>query len=409
MPGPERIVIIGGGLAGYTLAEALRQRGHHGAIVVVEQESAMYDRPPLSKVAFSGGATLENLAFADREKLNALVLDVIVGRVAVAITPETGGVTLDDGTVVVGDALVVATGGRARRLAFPGSDLPVVHALRTFEDAEAIRRAAVPGAHILVVGAGLIGAELTSSLRALDVAITLIDPMETPLAHAVGQQLAVRLHAMHTSHGVDVRVNTLSSLSPFGARWLAELSDGTDLKVDAVVVGAGILPNSELAAAAGLDVDNGIIVDEHHRTAHPRVYAIGDVARTRGAGGVLQRREEHWEAAQLDAQELAALLLGQEPGPRGAPWWWSDRYDVHVEGVGRMTGDGTTVFRGPNVAFHLVSGLIVGAVSVNDANAVRAARRLIDQHIAVVAAELTDPAVPLRELLRSPRPAVARV
>ena len=409
MPGPKRIVIIGGGLAGYSLAEALRKRGHHGAIVIVEQEPAMYDRPPLSKAAaFGGDAALENLAFAGREKQEALALDVIVGRAAMAIAPVTGDVTLDDGTVVVGDALVLATGGRARRLAFPGSDLPAVHVLRTFADAEAIREAAVPGARILVVGAGLIGAELTSSLRALGVDVTLIDPMETPLAPVVGQQLAERLHAMHTSYGVDVRVATLSSLCPSGAGWLAELRDGTGLDVDAVVVGAGILPNSELAAAVGLDVDDGIIVDEQHRTAHPRVYAIGDVARTRGEGGVLQRREEHWEAAQLDAQELAAVLLDQEPDLRGAPWWWSDRYHVHVEGVGRMTGDGTTVFRGENVAFHLNGDLVVGAVSVNDANAVRAARRLIDHRIAVVAAELGDPAVPLRDLLRSPRPAVAR-
>ncbi|KAB1652853.1 oxidoreductase [Pseudoclavibacter chungangensis] len=407
MDTPERIVVVGGGLAAYTLGDALRSLGHRGEVVVIEKEPAMYDRPPLSKAAFAGDIALDGLAFASGGKLDALGLRLLSGRTVVGIDPDAGAVTLDDGTVVEGDAVVLATGGSARRLALPGSDLPVVHVLRTFADALAIRAAAVPGARILVAGAGLIGAELTASLRSRGVEVTLIDNVEVPLVPAVGQPLAERLHAMHAAHGVDVRVATISSLEAARHGWSAELSDGTALRIDAVVVGTGIVPNVELAEAAGLDVDNGILVDRDHRTSHPRVHAIGDVARTRSTDGTLHRREEHWEAARLDALELAAVLVGQAPAPRGAGWWWSDRYDVHVEGVGRMTGDGTAVFRGEDVAFHLEGRLLVGAVSVNDPHAVRAARRLIDQRIPVEAAELADPTLPLRELLRSARPAYA--
>lgn len=407
MPAPGQIVVIGGGLAGYTLADALRSRGHRGGLVIIEQEPAMYDRPPLSKAAFVGDIALGDLAFARSEDLDALGVRLLSGRTVMGIDPDAGAATLDDGTVVEGDALVLATGGSARRLPFPGADLPAVHVLRTFADALAIRSAAVPGARILVAGAGLIGAELTASLRSLGVEVTLIDPAEVPLVPAVGQVLAERLHAMHAARGVDVRVATITSLAPAHPGWSAELSDGTVLSIDAVVVGAGIVPNVELAEAAGLDVDDGILVDRDHRTSHPRVHAIGDAARQRSADGALRLREEHWEAARLDALELAAVLVGQLPAPRGAGWWWSDRYDVHVEGVGRMTGDGITVFRGDDVAFHLDGRLLVGAVSVNDPNAVRAARRIIDQRITVEVAELADPAVALREILRSAKPTYA--
>ncbi|MGX5696271.1 NAD(P)/FAD-dependent oxidoreductase [Agromyces soli] len=399
----DRVAVIGGGLAGYTLAEQLRARGHGGPITIVERESAMYDRPPLSKAAFADGATVELLEFAGGPKLEALALDVICDRGAIALTPDAGAVTLDDGTVVEGEVIVFATGGRARRLGFPGNELPGVHVLRTFADARAIRAAAHPGAHILVAGAGLIGAELTSALRQLDVDVTLVDPVETPLVPAVGEAMARRLHAMHSAHGVDVRLGAVAGVDASGSRWLATLTDGTGLEVDAIVVGAGLVPNTELAYAAGIEVNGGIVVDDEYRTSHHRVYAIGDVARKRDRDGVLHRREEHWEAARSDAAELAAILVGIEPDLRSAAWWWSDRYGVHVEGVGRMTGSGRTVFRGEDVAFHLDGGVLVGAVSIDDSTSVRAARRLIDQQVPVAVADLVDLDVPLRELLRRKR------
>jgi NADPH-dependent 2,4-dienoyl-CoA reductase/sulfur reductase-like enzyme len=277
-----------------------------------------------------------------------------------------------------------------------------VHTLRTFHDAQRIKAAARAGGRILVVGAGLIGAELTSSLRSLGVDVTLIDPVEVPLVLAAGDAVARRLHAMHAERGVDVRVSSIREVVATVGGYTAVLEDGAQIPVDAVVLGAGMVPNDEIAASAGLSVDGGVIVDDHYRAADG-VYAIGDVARVRGADGCLRRREEHWEAAQHDAEELAALFMGQEKAPRSASWWWSDRYDAHVEGVGRMTGSGTNVVRSESLVFHVDDGLLVGAVSINDSLVVRAARRMIDQRIPVRAVDLADPSVSLRDLVRLSR------
>ena len=396
---PQSVVIVGGGLAGYTLADALRRHEFTGRITVIEQEPALYDRPPLTKAAFVSDATLAELEFSTPQQLRAQRVDVMCGRAVVSLDK---GVLLDDGTVVRGDAVVLATGGRPRMLPFRGNDAPIVHMLRTFSDAQRIKTAARPGGRILVVGAGLIGAELTSSLRALGVHVTLIDPVEVPLVPAAGESVARRLHEMHGEHGVDVRVGSILEVAERDGGYTALLDDGSYVSVDAVVVGAGIVPNTELAESAGLTVDGGVVVDERH-SAGDGFYAIGDVARVLGSDGVLRRREEHWEAAQHDAEELAAVLVGKEPATRSAPWWWSDRYQVHVEGVGRMTGSGVTILRSPHVAFHLDDGLLVGAVSIDDSQTVRAARRIIDARIPVDAADLADPSVSLRDLLRSSR------
>ena len=396
---PRSVVVVGGGLAGYTLADELRKRGFEGRISIVEREPALYDRPPLSKAAIVGDVDIDDLAFASPQLLAEREIEVITGHDVVRLED---GALLDDGTRIPGDALVLATGGRARHLPFPGHDLPVVHTLRTFDDAMRIRAAARAGGRILIAGAGLIGAELASSLLALDVNVTLVDVVEVPIIPAAGATIARALHAMHAERGVDVRVATIAEVSLARDTCVAVLDDGSRLQVDAVVVGAGLTPNVELAERMGLEVNDGVVVDECHRAADA-VYAIGDVARMRDVDGVLRRREEHWEAAQHDALELAAVLLGQDPGLRSAPWWWSDRYDVHVEGVGRMTGPGATVMRGDTVAFHVHDDLLVGAVSINDAQAVRAARRLIDQRIPVAGSDLADPSVSLRGLLRVPR------
>lgn len=396
---PRSVVVVGGGLAGFTLANELRRRGFDGAIRIVEREPALYDRPPLSKAAFVGDVVIEDLVFASAQLLAERQIEVITGHDVVSLDD---GAILDDGTRIAGDALVLATGGSARKLRFPGHESPIVHTLRTFDDAMRIRAAARPGGRILIAGAGLVGAELTSALLARGVEVTLIDVVETPIVPVVGEAIARVLHAMHAERGVGVRVARIAEVCVGRGAGLAILDDGTRLPVDAVVVGAGLTPNVELAERMGLEVNDGVVVDECHRAADG-IYAIGDVARRRDADGVLHRREEHWEAAQHDALELAALLLGDDPGPRSAPWWWSDRYDVHVEGVGRMCGPGVTVMRDETVALHVHDGVLVGAVSINDAHAVRAARRLIDQRIPVTSSDLADPSVSLKGLLRVAR------
>lgn len=402
MAAVERIVIVGGGLAGYTLVDELRKRGYEGGIALVEPEPAAYDRPPLSKDLFADDFGMERLAFGTAETLAERGVDTRFGRGAVAIDPATGTVALDDGETITGDAIVLATGGRARTLPIPGADLPVVHVLRTLADALAIRDAVTAGTRVAIVGAGLVGAELASALRRAGAAPTVIDPVPVPLAAAVGPELAAHLHAMHAANGVPTVVGVTTAIEPADAGVDVVLDDGTRVGADLVVVGIGILPNTELAAAAGLDVDGGVLVDEAGRTSHERVWAIGDVARLRGADGVLHRRAEHWEAAQRDAQRAAAALLGEDAPEQGCEWFWSDRYGVHLEAVGRLGGPGRTIVRAgehPTV-FHVDGDLLVGAAAIDDTTTVRAARRLIDQRIPVADAELADPAVVLRGLLK---------
>lgn len=401
-----RVVVVGGGLAGYSAAAELRALGHAGPIILIDPEPTAYDRPPLSKDLFADSFDLDRLAFADAETLRAKEIETLFGREVVALDAPARTVTLDDGAVLEADTILLATGGRARELPIPGAGLPGVLTLRTFADAAALRDRIRPESRVAVVGAGLIGAELASALLRAGAEVTLVDPVALPLVPAIGELMAGYLHGMHARHGIVVHVGLTSAIEESAEGLTIVLGDGTRIDADTVVVGIGIVPNSELAARAGIATDNGILVDGRYETSAPGVYAAGDAARTREADGTLHRREEHWEAAQLSGKDAAAAILGREPQVRGAGWFWSDRHGIHLEAVGRLSGSGEIVVREgvehPAV-FLIEDGLLVGAASIDDNLTVRAARRLIDQRVPVSAAELADPSVALRSLLRAVR------
>lgn len=401
------VVIVGGGLAGFSAATRLRALGHEGGITIVDAEPAVYDRPPLSKELFAEDFGLERLAFASARELAEARIATLLGTRAVDLDPVEARVRLDTGESLHADTVLIATGGRARVLPIPGADGEGVLSLRTYADAVAIRDRAHRGSTAVVVGAGLIGAELASSLRSRGVAVTLVDPVEVPLVPAVGERMARHLHGMHAERGIAVVVGVCERIDRLDGR-LSVVVDGRAFDADLVVVGVGIVPNSEIAERAGLHVDDGVIVDERMRTSADRVFAAGDVARRRQPDGVLARREEHWEAAQSSGAAAASCILGLDAPERGAGWFWSDRHGIHLEAVGRLSGPGEVVIREgaqhPAV-FLIEDGQLAGAATVDDANTVRAARRLIDQRIPVSAAELADPAVPLRALLKASRDA----
>jgi NADPH-dependent 2,4-dienoyl-CoA reductase/sulfur reductase-like enzyme len=401
-----RVVIVGAGLAGYSAATELRALGHEGPITLVDGEPDAYDRPPLSKRLFDADLDLDSLSFATSEKLAEKRIDTVFGVRVDAIDPAAGTVTLGDGAVLAADTVLLTTGGRARALPVPGADLPRVHTLRTFTDAVAIRDAARPGMRAVVIGAGLIGAELASSLNQAGVRVTLIDPVTVPLIPAVGELLATTLHDLHTAHGVEVIVGVTQEIRQSRDGLTVIVADGPALPADVVVVGIGIVPDTTLARAAGLAVDDGIVVDDQYRTSAPNVFAAGDVARRRSADGTLHRREEHWEAAQIAGRHAAHGILGLQVPARGAPWFWSDRHNVHLEATGRLTGPGDLVLRavGAHPTVFLVDdGVVVGAAAIDDNTSIRAARRLIDQRIPVSLEDLADPTVSLRSLLKAVR------
>ncbi|WP_270353044.1 NAD(P)/FAD-dependent oxidoreductase [Microbacterium testaceum] len=400
-----RVVIVGAGLAGFSAAQTLRSLGHEAPVTLVDAEPTAYDRPPLSKRLFANDFSLEDLAFSSPEKLSQAGIETRFGQAVEAIDAASVTVTLENGEVVEGDTLLLAIGGRARSLTVSGADLPGVRTLRTFDDAAAIRAHVRSGTRVAVIGAGLIGAELASALHLHGADVTLIDPAETPLQPVVGSLLASHLHAMHSLRGIRVVTGLTERIETDGEAMTVVVDDGSVIPAELVVVGVGLVPNIELAAAAGLETDGGILVDEHYRTSVPSVFAAGDVARLRDSRGVLHRREEHWEAAQLSGQHAAHAMLGMDLPVRGASWFWSDRHGIHLEASGRLHGDGEFVVRpGVHPAVFLVDeGLLVGVAAVDDNNTVRAARRIIDQRIPVVASDLADPSFVLRSLLRAER------
>jgi NADPH-dependent 2,4-dienoyl-CoA reductase/sulfur reductase-like enzyme len=276
--------------------------------------------------------------------------------------------------------------------------------LRTYADAQSIKTALRSGNRAVVVGGGLIGAETASSLHKAGAKVTIVDPAPTPMSGILGQSLAAHLHDIHRLKGIDLVEGSPTAFEPLRDSVEVVLESGDRIPADLVIVGIGIVPNDELARAVGIEVDDGILVDDDFRTSAPKVFAAGDVARRRGSEGKRHRREEHWEAAQLNGRAAAAAILGLPQAPRGASWFWSDRHGMHFEMVGRLVGEGTIVVResGEHPATFLIhDGLLVGAASIDEPNVVRASRRIIDQRIPVTAAELSDPNVSLRSLLKA--------
>ncbi|MCR2762533.1 FAD-dependent oxidoreductase [Microbacterium sp. zg.B48] len=399
MSGHRRVVIVGGGIAGWTVAASLREGGYDDAIVIIEREAACYDRPPLSKTALVDHTPLDALRFADDAKLAELRIETRVGRTATALNAADLSVTLDDGAAVAADAVVLATGAFARVPAFPGAALPGVSTLRTYADAVTLQ--GLLGRRVAVVGAGLIGAEAAAALHQAGSPVVLIDPNQVPGVRAFGPTMAGYLHAMHADHGVDTRTDRVTAVTAAeGGELRVQLTGGGCVDVDGVLVGTGIVIDTTLADHAGLDVDEGIVVDDAGRTSAAGIFAVGDATRRRLPGGLAASRG-HWEAARLDGRAVAAAILGTAPDPRGADWFWSDRYGHHIEVVGDMAGDGREVVRpGPHpTAFRIDGDRLLGAASVDDPMAVRAARRLIDRSVAVSVDQLSDPGVPLRSLL----------
>ena len=408
MPSPRRILVVGGGVAGFSAASELRARGYNGELTIVSAEGLPYDRPPLSKGYLLGTEDARKIRLAPEkwyaEHEVALVTDRVVG-----LRAAEGSVELEGGLMLSADRVLLATGSVPRQLSIPGADAALT--LRTLADADALRDALVGGARVAVVGAGLIGSEVASAAVVLDADATLVDPVAPPLVPAVGEALAQRLHAMHAERGVRTLVSVPLEIEAAhdGVPRLVRLADGSAVGADVVVVGIGVSPETRLAEAAGLAVDDGILVDSSGTTSNPSVFAAGDASRLRRPDGTLARRSEHWEAAVRSGQAAAAGMLGEEPPHFGAPWFWSDRHGVHVEAVGtldeRQMRGARTVLRAvdgvPQAAFLLADdGHLLGCAAVDLPLMVRAARRIIDRGLMPDPQALADPAVDPRKLTR---------
>jgi len=324
--GPRQVVIVGGGAAGVACAKALRAEGHRGAIAIVHAEgSDPVDRPNLSK-DFLAGAAPEDWAYLQTTAALAELDVTLVSGPATAI--DTRGRTVRTADRELGwDALLLATGAEPIRLPIEGAELPHVHTLRTLADSRAIGGAALAGTPVVIIGASFIGLEAAASLRARGADVTVVGPESVPLARVLGDEVGGFVRRVHEAKGVAFRLGRKPVRITAGE---VSLDDGTALRAAVVVMGVGVKPRTELATAAGLAIDRGVVVDAELRAA-PGVWAAGDIARYPWDGAAV--RIEHWQVAIRHGQAVARSMLGRG-GRRDVPFFWSQHHDVTLNYVG---------------------------------------------------------------------------
>ncbi|HEX6272175.1 MAG TPA: FAD-dependent oxidoreductase [Polyangiaceae bacterium] len=364
---PKSIVVLGAGAAGAAAVETLRREGYRAPVVLVGDEPpGPVDRPNLSKDYLAGTAPEEWLPLRTPDFYKEIDVELVLGDPAVRLEPSAKKVTLKSGRELDFGALLLATGARPRSLALPGSDLPHVHVLRTLADSRAIIQSALGKRRAVVIGSSFIGLEVAASLRHRGLEVDVVSPDTLPLARVLGDELGGFVKSLHEEHGVRFRLGRKpASISPKAVK----LDDGTELDADVVVAGIGVEPRVELAEAAGLRVDNGIVVDAELRTSAPGVYAAGDAARYPDPATQKHVRIEHWVLAERQGQAAARSMLGHGRAFTDAPFFWSQHYDVTISYVGhasewdRIDAKGSLGNR-DYAAAYVKAGRIVAVVTV---------------------------------------------
>jgi len=330
--GPDPVVIVGAGAAGNAAAEALRREGYQGTIRMIGPEpDPPYDRPNLSKDYLAGNAPEEWIPLHPREFYDEHRIELLLGAGVTAIDPKAKTVTLADGRSLPYGALLLATGAEPIHLPIPGADRPHVHYLRSLADSRSLIEAAKSAKRAVVIGASFIGLEVAAALRAREVAVTVVAPDDLPLGRVLGPQLGDFIHSLHEEHGVTFRLGRKPAEIGEGE---VRLDDGSSLPADLVVIGVGVKPRVELAEAAGLEVDNGVLVNELLETSAPGVFAAGDIARWPDPYSGERIRVEHWVVAERQGQVAASNILGKRKRFDHAPFFWSQHYDVSISYVG---------------------------------------------------------------------------
>jgi len=401
-------VIVGAGHAGAELAGALRQQGHAGAVILIGDEPELaYRRPPLSKTYLAGEATRESLLLRNAAAWEKQQIECWNGVPVIAIDREAHCVALGDGRMQAYDKLVLATGGRARRLDAPGAQKPNVHYVRTLADIDRLKAEFGAGRRLLVIGGGYIGLEAAAVGIKQGLAVTVVESLPRVLARVAAPEISAFYERAHRRRGVDLRTGTaIEAFIGDGRVEAVRFSDGSTLAMDLVVVGIGILPNVELAQAAGLAVDNGIVVDEYAQTSDPDILAAGDCAQH--VNHFLGRavRLESVPSAQEQARTAALTICGRPTPHAAVPWFWSDQFDLKLQMVGLSQGYDHLVLRGDPeqesfCAFYLKDGVPLSADAVNRPQEFAIAKRLVAERRVVDAAALADEGIALKSLLQA--------
>ncbi len=401
----EKIIIIGGGQAGATLAQDLRKQGYTGAITILGDEPQIpYRRPPLSKAYLAGEASSDSLFVMKAAILEKNQIEYRGGVAVTRIDRANKQLELANGETLPYDKLALTTGGRARLLSLPGAQAANVLPLRTVADVDAIRPYCEAGRNLVIVGGGFIGLEVAAVARKLGLNVTVLEGLPRVLARVTAPQISEFFEAAHREAGVDIRTN--AAVTAFEGNPVSQvvLDSGETIPADFVVIGIGLIANTELASEAGLAVDNGIVVDEFARTSDPDIVAAGDCTNHPSVFYQRRLRLESVNNAMEQARTAAASLLGVEKPYDSVPWFWSDQYDLKLQMVGISEGYDQTVLRGDPAQrsfslFYLKDGVIIAADAVSHPKDFMAAKKLVAARVAPETSALGDPATALTDLL----------
>jgi 3-phenylpropionate/trans-cinnamate dioxygenase ferredoxin reductase subunit len=418
MTSPDTVVIVGSGLAGVTAAGTVRESGFAGRIVLIGEEPELpYDRPPLSKSVLVHDQ-LESLVAAHLPSDIALRspvgialrprnwysdhrIELMLGRRATRLDVAAHAVQLDDGERVTYDRVLLALGSSPRRLPALESG-PANHKyLRTLQDSLEIRHRLQPRSKIVLLGGGVIGMEVAASAALRDCDVTVVELAPRIMARALCPSIAEHLGAYHRAKGVKLELDAHAVGQASNPNPGLKLKDGTIIAADLIVIGIGVTPNTELAQGAGIECDDGILVDEFGSTSAPDVYASGDAVRYPDEFFGRQIRSENWMHAQNQSLVVAKNLLGSREPYRQVSHMWSDQYDLKIQVAG-VADTPESVLRGALEAnkflmFHLADGKIVGATSINEPRDMKFAQRLIEARVPVEAEKLKDPTFNLKK------------
>ncbi len=407
----QTFVIVGASLAGAKAAETLREEGFDGRLVLIGNETERpYERPPLTKDYLRAESPREKAYVHAEAFYREHDIELMTGTAVTALDPDRSLIALDHGGELAYDRLLLTTGAEPRRLPTPGANLDGVYYLRTLEDCDALRERLGQGGRAAVIGSGWIGAEFAASARMRGADVTVIDPVSVPLERVLGPEVGAIYGDVHRDHGVQLRLGTgVEGFEGERSVRAVKTSDGRTIECDFAVVGIGVVPRVELAEAAGLNTDNGIVVDQSLATSAPGVYAAGDVANAWHPFYDRYIRVEHWANALNQGPAAARAMLGQAVAYDRLPYFFSDQYDVGMEYSGFATEWDEVVFRGDPasrefIAFWLSEQRVVAGMNVNVWDVNEHVQALIRSCQAVDVATLADPGTPLDSLVGKSEP-----
>ena len=398
---------MGAGEAGAGVAFALRQNGYDGPVTLIGEEPHVpYRRPPLSKAYLTGEMAEAALAFRGAEAYERAGINCLTGIRAQGIDRNRCLVKLADGSGISYQYLVLATGGRARRLALPVSDHPRIHYVRTIDDVRRLRTQFVAGSRLVILGGGFIGLEIAATGVKSGLQVTVAEALPRLLARVSAPVVSEFYAAAHRSRGVEVLTNrSVASLTDGDGGVEVHFSDGTHRLCDLIIAGVGMVPTTDLAESAALEVDNGIVVDSRLMTSDPRIFAVGDCCNYLHTSYLGRRvRLESVPNAADHARICAAAICGRTVPLHAVPWFWSDQYDLKLQIAGLSSGYDAIAMRGRQESesfsvFYLRAGAVIAADSINRPADFTVARKLVAHRVLASIEDLENDNIPLSSLL----------